>query len=288
MDIQLLEDIGLTNTQAIVYQALVQNGGGTAPLVAKLANESRSNTYKILDRLCEIGLATKDESGAKVHYFPTSPVALEQLLQKQSAAVELRERKLRAAMPTLLDFYSKQTERPSIRYYQGVSGLRAMYVDQTKSKTPVYFIRSDRGMRMFGPGEAHRLRNLFPANTITRYGIIQDIEAPDITPEDRMPVAESDKIMMLNRTWITTDDYNEPVEWVSYDNKLSIISFGKEIIGVTIESTQIARAFQKIYTLLSTTLQERPNYKDLPRYGKYTRIPTSTQLRKKFKKEPYA
>src|SRR5438445_5647663 len=99
MDTQPLEDIGLTNSQAKAYIALIEHYGGTAPSLAKATNESRSNTYKVLDKLCELGLATKDTKGAKIYYYPTNPAALELLIQGKNTQIELQARKLKAVLP---------------------------------------------------------------------------------------------------------------------------------------------------------------------------------------------
>ncbi len=281
----MLEDIGLTKAQALAYKALVDYGAQSAPALAARIGESRSNGYKVLDKLCELGLAVKENTGAKFRYAATSPTALEQFVQQQSEAVRQKERRLNTELPQLLDYYFAHSEQPGIRFYQGQEGLRAMFYDQAKGKGPVYFIRSHQGIRYFGDEEAHRLRNIFPARGIVRYGIVQDIEPPPASLDDRMPVEESDKLMLLNRTWINAEDYDEPVEWVAYDDKLAIISFGEEVMGTVIQSPQIAKAFRKLYTLLDSTIRERPDYNTLPKHGTYTRIPMSVQLEKKLKKK---
>ena len=40
-------------------------GGSSAPAIAVEIGESRSNAYKVLDKLCELGLASKDQAGKK-------------------------------------------------------------------------------------------------------------------------------------------------------------------------------------------------------------------------------
>jgi len=100
-----------------------------------------------------------------------------------------------------------------------------------------------------------------------------------------MPVAESDKLMLLHRTWIHAQDYDEPVEWVAYGDKLAIISFGKEIVGIVIQSPQMAEAFRKIYKLLDSTIRLRSDYNELPKKGIYTRLPVSVKLKDKLNKK---
>src|SRR5262249_59727534 len=123
MDVSMLKDIGLTQVQAVTYLALVQAGSATAAELAKSANESRTNAYKVLDKLCDLGLALKDTTGKKVLYHSVSPVSLEQLASQRTAAAQLNERKLRAAMPEMLNAYFSHSERPSIRYFQGSEGI---------------------------------------------------------------------------------------------------------------------------------------------------------------------
>jgi len=284
MDVQTLEDIGLTKVQAAVYKSLIEHGPSTAPQIAKYTEESRTNAYKILDKLCELGLATREDVAKKQHYTALSPAGLEQLVRQATTAAERRERKLQGELPKLLDFYFSHSEQPSIRYFQGKEGMRAIYADQVKEGQPLYFIRSLRDLDHFGTEELHKVRNLFPAHNIPRYAIIQDIAAP-VAPDNgpRMPIAESDRLMQLTRTWITTEDYDEPVEWAVYGNKVSIMSFGEDVSGIIIQNAQIAQSFRRIYALLDEGIRRRPDYKNFPKYALDTRLPVSVTLKQKLK-----
>lgn len=281
MDVHLLEDIGLTKVQAAAYQALVQKGASGAPAISVAIGESRSNAYKVLDRLCELGLATKNQMGKKVTYYPASPAALEQLLQREAALTNLRGRKLRAAMPDLMSAFLASTEQPTIRFFQGVEGIKQIYEDQLKTGEPLYYIRSLEDVRFFAFPELHAIRNAFPQRGIQRYTIIQDQLPPYHIPEhDRVPVEVSDTAMRLHRTWVDPEDYNEPVEWAAYGNKLSIISYGKEAIGTVIESPQVAKAFRRLFALLSEGLKRRPGYAQRPLRATYTATPESMKRKR--------
>lgn len=284
MDVHLLEDIGLSKLQAEAYQALVRGNGGIAPQIASEIGESRSNTYKVLDKLCDLGLATKDQNGKRVRYSPASPVALEQFLQKQSNALSLRERKLKASMPDMLNYFFTHSEQPGIRFFRGEQGLLDMYMDQIRTGQTVYFIRGQGDIHYLSGDKAHHMRNLFPAHGIERYCVIADVDPIPSAPDDRMPVQESDQTMKLHRTWITEEDYDEPVEWVAYGDKVAIMSFGKEAMGIVIDSPQIAQSFRKLYKLLDGAIRARPDYKDLPKKATYTRTPLGIKLQRKLKK----
>src|SRR3954466_2769038 len=104
MDVQFLEDIGLTSAQAAAYKALVVQGPLAAPALVTLIDESRTNSYKVLDKLVEIGLATKQPYGGKFRYAATSPTALEQLIGKQAEQIRQKERHLKTELPHMLDY----------------------------------------------------------------------------------------------------------------------------------------------------------------------------------------
>jgi sugar-specific transcriptional regulator TrmB len=195
MDVQLLEDIGLTKAQALAYQALIEHGSSTAPAIAKTTNESRSNAYKLLDKLCELGLATKDESGTKVHYFPTSPAALEQFIHKQTAEVQLRERKLNAALPSMLDYYFKHSEQAAIRFFQGRDGIKNIFSDMLATGQDIYLLRTLADNKFYDEEFFTDFRKKRALLGIHTYGITADVPAALHDPE-------IDEKHNFHRTWI--------------------------------------------------------------------------------------
>jgi len=50
-----------------------------------------------------------------------------------------------------------------------------------------------------------------------------------------------------------------------YGDKMYIISFGTEAMGMTIQSTQIAESFRQIFKLLDRGQKALPDYATLPR-----------------------
>lgn len=53
------------------------------------------------------------------------------------------------------------------------------------------------------------------------------------------------------------DEYTAPVEIDIYGDKIALMSFGKELIGVIIESPQIARALKEIFLLAKRGAETR-------------------------------
>jgi sugar-specific transcriptional regulator TrmB len=245
MDVQLLEDIGLTKPQAEAYTTLITLGKSSAPELAQKIDESRSNTYKLLDRLVELGMVTKDASGSKVLYFPNSPANLEQFVQRQAAQIQTRERKLGAAMPDLLNFFFAHSAQPSIRYFQGKQGIEQIFSDMLKTGESIYLLRSPKDVSFYDEEFFALFRKKRAKLGIKTYALTPDISSAvhDI---------ELDHKNQFIRTWLRQDEYTAHVEWDVYGNKVALINYAEEAMGIIIENAQVAESFRQVFMLLHT------------------------------------
>jgi hypothetical protein len=225
-------------------------------------------------------LAAKEPHGGKFRYAAASPAALEQFVKQQAETIRQKERRLNIELPHLIDYYFEHSERPSIRYYEGAEGLAKINKDQAITGKPIKFIRSLADAEFLGLQGLHRMRNTFPRLGIPRETIIQDYLPYELPEDNRMPVEESDKAMLLTRTWIDREDYSAPVEWTIYGDKLSIVQYGEQAMGMVIESAPIAESFRQLYTLMDKGIRRRPDYAEYPKQAKYTAIPEGTKKKR--------
>lgn len=273
MNQAILQEAGLTKAEAQIYTILVKNSPSTPPQLASTANESRTNTYKLLDSLEQLGLVTRDESQPKLRYWANNPSVLLDQLKKRRSEVESAEKRFQSSLPGLVDEYFKHSEQPAIRYFHGIDGIEEVYKDQLKTKQPVTFVHSIGIRDFFGVEKMHHIRNEFPKHKIRRHAFYPDVPQAIQPGEPTLPVHESDAFMLMTRTWLDENDLHSPVEWSVYGNKLSIISLGNEVVGMIIESKQIADSFQEILTLLDTHIKKQPGYSQLPKKLIYTKKP---------------
>lgn len=261
MDIKLLTDIGLNKTQAKAYIALVKQGSLTPPALAKLINETRTNAYTVLDKLTELGLAKKSERDKKLIYKVENPVALEKLVIANRHEALEREKKIKNAMPTLLNYFYTYSEQPGVRFFQGKDGIEDIYKDQLHTGKTIRVIRSWKDRDFFGKG-VYSIWRKRPA----RHGIPTIMLSPDVPDANNDP--ELDKKLLFSRTWMNKNDYTAPVEWDIYGDKVSIISFGEEAIGMIIESPQIAESMRQLFAIMDKGLRTNPDYEKLPKSGR--------------------
>jgi sugar-specific transcriptional regulator TrmB len=255
MTIEQLIEIGLTNTQAKAYLALLKHGQISPPELAKLIDEARTNTYSVLDKLVVLKLATQVGNKKKL-YKATNPSNLEEFVKLRRLKALEQEHKLDGMLPELMQMYFKVDSEPGIRFFKGKNELKRIYEEQIKSKETIYLIRSIDDLNYYGFDFINKVR-LAPAEYgVKRYGLTPDIQTN--------PSQAADKKSNLERTWVNPKDYDAKVEWTIFGDKISAISFGKEGVGMIIESPQIAESMRQIFELAKAGAKARyPK----PKYG---------------------
>ena len=275
MDESILQEAGLTKAEAKIYAILVTNSPCPPPKLADLAHESRTNTYKLLDSLQEKGLVSRDDSQKKLRYWANNPSTLLDNLKQKRTNMEAAEKRFQDSLPALIDEYFKHSEQPSIRYFHGVEGVRQVYQDQLDDAKPITFTMSFGIRNFYGEQGMHMIRNEFPKRGIQRHAFYPDVAHKFEPGEPTVPIDESDRLMLLRRTWVDADDLKSPVEWSVYGDKVSIISLGTEVIGMIIESPQIASSLREIFDLLDRKIRKAPGYNKLPKNLLRTKMPES-------------
>ena len=125
--------------------------------------------------------------------------------------------------------------------------------------TDVSFIHTPSGIDFYGFSELHNLRMLAVEAGVQRLALTPD--APSATSDYKL----SDPQVLLERTWLKAGDYTAPVEWGTFDDKIYIISYGHEAMGLIIESPQIAAAFKELFELIKRGQKLLPEYCELPK-----------------------
>jgi sugar-specific transcriptional regulator TrmB len=245
MNTETLVSIGLTKSQAKAYIALVQNGSLTPPELAKKNNETRTNAYKLLDRLVELELATKSEDTKKLIYRVSNPVALETLAKKNRNQALEQENRIKQSMPTLLNFFYTYSEQPGVRFFQGKEGIKQIFDDMLRTRQNIYLIRSPSDDKFYDIEFFNKFRAQRAKLGITTYAL-----TPKYLPAIDRTKESADEVNKFLRTWLPVDSYTGSVEWDVYGNKVAIISYGEEAIGMIIESPQIAESMRQLFHLL--------------------------------------
>lgn len=244
MNLELLQSLGLSPSQANTYLKLIEKGGLTPPQVATATGESRTNAYMILQKLEDLGLVEQVETTKKLTYQPSNPVALERLAEDHRKETAQVENQIKQAMPQMLSYFYSFTEKPGIRLLQGTDGLKEIYTDTLRTKRDIYFLRTPAEVTTLGSEYYSSYKQRRARLGITTYAYTQD------TPDARKYSAD-DKLNKMVRTWIKPDAYTAPVEVNVYGDKVAFLAFGDDIMGVIVQSPAIAESMRQIFKMLA-------------------------------------
>lgn len=258
MNTDQLVATGLNEQQATAYAMLLEHGELAPPIAAKQLKLTRSNAYKVLDKLTEIGLAKKYEKAKKISYSPANPMALSNLVAEQRNLAAKQEEAVNAVLSNLLAKYHAHTEQPSVNVVSGRENVANAYRAQIQQLQPIYFIRSRADITSMGFDTMNEIRITPGRNGVKRYGI---------TPDGGTGTTSTNgyKRSNMERTWARQEDYDSPVEWSVSGSSLLIVLFGAEPHAITITNPVVADAFRQMWCLLNNCLQAMPYYKKLPR-----------------------
>ena len=256
-----LSAAGLNVVEAKCYRALLSKKEWKPAELAEFVQETRTNCYKILDNLVELGLAKRYDKNKKFHYSATNPTVLLQLASALREQRQQAEKELEAQTNALLIDYLRVQEQPGVRYLQGPDEIGTIYTEVASAKTKVSFIHTPAGIDYYGFKQLHNYRMLAATAGVKRVALTPDSKSATIDYKT------TDSSVNLERTWLKKDDYTAPVEWGTYDDKLYIISYGKEAMGMIIQSPQIADSFSQLFRLLQRGQKLLPDYTQLPKHA---------------------
>ncbi len=136
-----LKKIGLKDKEASVYLACLQLGPSPVQVIARKAKVVRATTYVILESLAKMGLVTQYQEGKKTLFAAEPPRQLLRVLEKREEEIREKERTLGILMPQLQVLVKSSGQRPSVRYFDGEEGMRAIrqeIIMYTKPGSTIY------------------------------------------------------------------------------------------------------------------------------------------------------
>jgi len=252
MDPAIIQRAGLTESQAKGYLALIEHGSLTPTKAAGIISETRTNTYAVLNKLVELGLATKDESG-KTHYTANHPAALEALAERRRRAITKNEQLVKQNIAPLIDMFYATSEMPGTRTLQGVEGIKEVYRDVLAAKQPVYLLRSTADEPDLGVDFINTHREKRAKLGIDTYAI-----TPDTAIGRQNYASGEDERLLFHRTFMSS--YDSPVEIQIYGSKCAFIAYGETQMATIIDSPLIANTMRWLLKTIAASLAKESDH----------------------------
>ncbi|MEK6856197.1 MAG: helix-turn-helix domain-containing protein [Nanoarchaeota archaeon] len=127
--LSLLESIGLTKTEALIYLTLVRKGSLSGYRLSKEAGLYKANTYMALESLVKKNLVFKKEINNKLFFESTPP---EDILK----SLELQKEKVQAVIPFIRRHFREEMEEVSV--FTGLDAFFQMFYSLLDQNQAIY------------------------------------------------------------------------------------------------------------------------------------------------------
>ena len=118
-----LENLGLSEKEALVYLALLEVENDSIIDISKKTDINRTTIYPVIEGLLKKGLVSEVQSGKKVFYQAESPERLETYVEWQKLLFEEKARVIKDIIPQLKATRRDSGEKPVIKMYEGHDGI---------------------------------------------------------------------------------------------------------------------------------------------------------------------
>lgn len=246
MSTKLLEQIGLTEDQAKTYLCLVSSGTLTARKIAIETMINRSLVYKILKELTEFGLVIENASLKTTNTFTAlHPSKLHSLVKRKEDEAKLADQALHEAVSTLGSQFNLTCKKPSVRFYEGLEGIRILNKDIIHTKSDIKLIRS--------PFDNNTEELDEKAKKLLEERARAGIETKLIVPIKNTPSSvtlEWDRNNLIERRRVPREELLNSAQIIIYGNKTAFTSFNDCMITTIIEDQGIADTCSMLFESL--------------------------------------
>lgn len=237
-----LQKLGLNEKEVKVYLAALELGYSSAQNIAKKSGINRATTYFIIEGLTKKGLMTEMEKDKKTFFAAEDPNSLGVIIDKKTKEAEEIKNVFKEILPQLESIYNLAAEKPKIRYYEGIEGLRAMRSEflQVATREVLGFTALDQLFKYFPSHEEDH----------SKKRIDKGIKSRVIYTYSKGPVeGATNKNLLREARYIPIDKYKFTSDISVYSDRISMTFLKEKLGGVMIESQELADMMRAIFEL---------------------------------------
>lgn len=226
-----LINLGFSENEAKIYLSALELGVSPAQKIGDKAGSNRATTYSVLKALVKKGLITPVTIESVQHFRAEAPQSILTLFELQQQELEARKHRAHQTIQRLQVFHNTDGKKPKIRYFERITGLRAMQTE--------YEMLEQDMIQIVGLDTLKKLYN--PAN--------EQEHAQELKRKDRKV-----KTIIATKQDVSHLDCLENFEYVVVDpeivqihgemtvcgDRLVMFSYASSIIAVEIQSKEIA------------------------------------------------
>jgi sugar-specific transcriptional regulator TrmB len=232
----ILQEIGLSQTESKVYLALLELGNGLAGAITKESGINRTNVYDALERLLDKGLVTYVITANRKVFEPVSPKKLQEILKE-------KENKLNLLIPELNSRFKENKQKEKATLYKGSKGIKSIFESVLEE-----------GKTLFAYGAESKFTELLPAykNYWNKERIKNNIKVEILYNEKvkRLKKQESLKLMTMK---FLPKKYDFPSTIMIYGDNVATIVWSESPFGFVVKSKEVTKSNMNFFKILWKT-----------------------------------
>lgn len=237
----LLNISNLNEKHIQIYENLLQTGSQGVAKIALKNGFKKGITYKLLDDLEQKGLVVQDQNKSKVFYSPCSPYILEKIIEENEQEIQNQKTMLDSNIRKYVSQFNLLEGKPTVEFFEGVTGLKKVYEDILFEKTDIKLFRSILDNKE--PGFLEMIEDQIKKQ------VQKNIQAFIISPVQRSK--EHDQERLITRKILSEKMFSIPAQILVYGkNKVAITTFDTHMITAVIESKSVKDTFEQIFQIL--------------------------------------
>ncbi len=239
MDIKLLEEIGLANSEIKVYTTLLKTGEIKVGELIKELSLHRSRIYEAINRLTDKGLVSYVIKNNIKYFKAADPDNLLTYIEEQKEKLNEKEKNIKKILPELKKQAELNPEAVAHVFY-GKEGFKTMRKDVLKQKQTLYLIgavgKEDVHTKYFFPNfEKLRVKNKIKQKILYD----SEVKGKKITK------------LQLMETRFLPKEYSSPAVINIYaDRVVNVLWQGENPICFIIINKKIADSYKKWFDLI--------------------------------------
>lgn len=245
MTYSFLNSFGLTDKESALYELLIQNGEMPVSRLISLSNLKRATVYKSLYALEEKHLVIIHDVKKILHVKPEEPAKLLEFAENHMQEIQRAREDLRTFLPDMVSQFLLSVEKPVVTTFEGVKGLKQIYLDTLNEKKPIYAMLTTSAVEP----ELFEWLTSYYGKQRKKLGITANVIVASGSWAEEY--REKDAQELRTTVMVPNDTFPFQHEVDIYGSKVAFINYkkGDKLVGIIINHPQIARTMKAIFDL---------------------------------------
>lgn len=228
MNLNDLTKLGLTEAEAVIYQAVLKLKTCTVKQVAKESGFHRTNIYDVLEQLKEKGLVTYFQEGKAMKYSAANPSNFYELINEKKELLD-------TFFPQLKKLYESSSQEIRVEVFKGTEGMKTAWRDMVRERKPIHAF-----------GVKGQLREKMP---IFAEQFLRDLKHFKI-PYTAIYTQRSNDPSYYTDIKYVSEEFSGPVATFIYGDTVNINIWEPSMVCILIHSKLVADMYKKHFDLL--------------------------------------